>query len=85
MIPNLVNLESHVIRDRETATLRYQGDVFRAEGKEDQERIDREERQKIADSEREHKAAFVESVLGKVLIKQLSLKNHGAEFELSRR
>ena len=32
LLPNLINLESRVIRDREAATLQYQGDVFRAEG-----------------------------------------------------
>ena len=54
-------------------------------GKEDQERIVSEERRKIAESERRHKNAFVGSVLGSVLIKQLSMTNQAAEIELSKR
>ena len=54
-------------------------------GKEDQERIVFEERRKAAESERRHKTAFVGSVLGSVLIRNLSLANHGAETELSKR
>ena len=72
LLPNLVCLESHMINDREQATVRYQGDVFRAEGKEEQERIKDEAKKLEAENELRHKAAFVESVKGEKVTKTLS-------------
>ena len=85
LLPNLVCLESHMINDREQATVRYQGDVFRAEGKEEQERIKEEAKKQEVENELRHKAAFVESVRGEILIKELTSKNQQAEHELGRR
>lgn len=85
LLPNLVCLESHMINDREQATTRYQGDVFKAEGKEEQERIKDEAKKLEAENELRHKAAFVESVRGEILIKELTSKNQQAEHELGRR
>ena len=85
LLPNLICLESHNIKNRDLATARYQGDVFKAEGKEEQERIKDEAKRQEAESQLRHKAAFVESVRGQILIKELTSKNMGAEYELGRR
>ena len=85
LLPNLNCLESHMVKDREIATARYQGDVFRAEGKEEQDRIREKAKRQEAESELRHKAAFVESVRGQILIKELTSKNQLAEHELGKR
>ena len=85
LLPNLVCLESHMINDREQAVTKYQGDVFKAEGKEEQERIKEEAKKQEAENELRHKAAFVESVRGEILIKNLTSKNQQAENELGKR
>ena len=64
-----------------------QGDIFRAEGREEEERTARDKWQAKIESERRHKAAFVESIRGPVLLKNLlsGSRNQTAESELHAR
>lgn len=85
LLPNLKYLESLCIKDREAAVARFQGEVFRVEGKEEQERLEQEAKARLQESKQRHREAFVESVQGRVLIQELTLKNATSEFELGRR
>ncbi len=66
LLPGLAFLECHAIQreERESASVRHQGDIFRAQNQEEQQREVEERAKEEKASERRLKAAFVASLRG---------------------
>ena len=60
LLPELVYLECHAVakEHREAATIRHQGDIFRAQNLEEREKSEKEQKSRCANNNFQKKAGF---------------------------
>ena len=62
----------------------FQGDILRAEGREEQEAIAAENERKRLEDEKRHKDAFVDTIKGVVLLKNLKTRKESEERKIEK-
>ena len=62
----------------------FQGDILRAEGREEQEAIAAENERKRLEDEKRHKDAFVDTIKGEVLLKNLKTRKESEERKIEK-
>ena len=83
LLPNLTNVECHYVQsaEREEAVNKFQGDIFRAQNQEEQEKEAYDKERAKLEIEKRHRSAFVASLRGKFVTRPAVNYSTNADFQ----